>query len=171
MKKKVLITGASGAVGFEAFMELLRRNDRYLPRVLALDTPRERRVFQPYSDQAEFAWGDLRNPEDVERAVTGTDVVLHVGAIIPPVADHHPEYHQHEDDSTEVLDLERESFALGVVQRQIQAVSQTEDGIDREVQIGFLQTHSRKQVREPVFESADSGKIVRVGDQVHVGIG
>jgi cholest-5-ene-3beta,7alpha-diol 3beta-dehydrogenase len=94
MKKRVLLTGASGAVGFEAFKELLRRSDRYLPRVLALNTPSEQKFFQPYAHQAEFVWGDLRDPKDVARAVAGTDVVLHVGAIIPPLADHRPELAQ-----------------------------------------------------------------------------
>jgi nucleoside-diphosphate-sugar epimerase len=46
--------------------------------------------LHPYAAQAEILWGDLRNPEDARRAVAGVDVVLHIAAIIPPVADHRP---------------------------------------------------------------------------------
>ncbi len=91
MKKKILLTGASGAVGFETFLELLRRADRYVTRVFSLGTKSERRAFRPYSSRAEFVWGDLRDPQDIRRAVDGVDVVLHVAGIIPPLADHHPD--------------------------------------------------------------------------------
>jgi len=91
MMKNILITGASGAVGFRAFLELLRRKDRYITRVLSLDTPNERRLFLPYKDQVEIIWGDLRNYSDVSKAVAGIDTVLHIAGIIPPTADQYPE--------------------------------------------------------------------------------
>jgi len=91
MKRKVLLTGASGEVGFEAFKELRRKKENFETRILSLGTQGERKLFQPYGEQVEIVWGDIRNPEDVKEAVSGVDAVLHVAGIIPPVADHHPE--------------------------------------------------------------------------------
>ncbi len=89
-KQTVLLTGASGEVGFEAFKELLRRSDRYWVRIFSLDRKFERKLFKPYLDKIDVIWGDLRNPKDVNRAVSGVDAVIHTAAMIPPEADDHP---------------------------------------------------------------------------------
>lgn len=89
--KKILLTGASGSVGFQVFQELLRRQDRYCLRILCLNTFLEKKVFNPYQDEVEVFWGDIRNPDDVNKAVQGVDVILHIAGIIPPAADQHPE--------------------------------------------------------------------------------
>ncbi|MEA2070604.1 MAG: NAD(P)-dependent oxidoreductase, partial [Asgard group archaeon] len=39
-------------------------------------------------------WGDLRNPEDVYQAVQDREVIIHLGAIIPPLANEKPELSQ-----------------------------------------------------------------------------
>ena len=89
--KTILLTGASGAVGFEAFKVLLDRRDQYKTRIFSLDAKYERNLFEPFQDQTEIIWGDIRNPEDVRKAVEGVDVILHAAGIIPPAADHHPQ--------------------------------------------------------------------------------
>jgi nucleoside-diphosphate-sugar epimerase len=90
MKKTILLTGATGSVGLETLRELIRRKERYNIRVFSLDNPIERKILQPFTGQIEIIWGDLRNPDDVNRAVIGVDVVLHIAAIIPPLADQQP---------------------------------------------------------------------------------
>jgi cholest-5-ene-3beta,7alpha-diol 3beta-dehydrogenase len=90
MKIKVLLTGASGEVGFEAFQEIIKRNDCYDLTILSLDNKSERRKFKPYSHAAKIVWGDIRDPDIVIRAVSGADVVIHVAALIPPAADQYP---------------------------------------------------------------------------------
>ncbi|MFX0095325.1 MAG: NAD-dependent epimerase/dehydratase family protein [Candidatus Hodarchaeota archaeon] len=90
MKKKVLLTGASGNVGFLVFKELLLRKDEYNIRLLVLGSKDEKRLFKPYNKSVEIVWGDLRDPVDVEEAVTGVDVIIHLGALIPPTADRYP---------------------------------------------------------------------------------
>lgn len=91
MRRKILLTGASGSVGFEAFQELVKRRVCHDIRILSLDRSQERQLFKPYSGRVEMVWGDIRNPEVGRKAVQGVDVVLHAAGIIPPTADHHPE--------------------------------------------------------------------------------
>ncbi len=87
MSKKVLVTGAAGAVGEPTLQELLRRGDRY--EVVCFDLPNwsVKRRLRPYTDQCRIIYGDLRNPSDVARAVEGVDAVIHLAAVIPPRAD------------------------------------------------------------------------------------
>jgi len=91
MRQRVLLTGASGAVGFEAFKELLRRRKNYSIRILCLDNDHERKLFHPFVEKIEIQWGDLRDEETVQQAVSGVDAVIHTAAVIPPLADHNPE--------------------------------------------------------------------------------
>jgi len=91
MKKTILLTGASGSVGFEAFIELLRRRDQFHIRILNLDRKFERNLFRDYQNQVDMIWGDISNLDDIQLAVQGVDAVLHTAAIIPPLADHNPD--------------------------------------------------------------------------------
>ena len=90
MIKKILLTGASGNIGFLVFKELLRRNENYKIRILALGLQNEKKLFKPYENMVEIIWGDLRDREIVNKAIKGVDVVIHLGAIIPPLADKNP---------------------------------------------------------------------------------
>jgi nucleoside-diphosphate-sugar epimerase len=62
----------------------------------ALDTEQDRAVLDEFSDMEnlEVFWGDLLNPADVQRAIRDVDLVLHVGAVVSPLADQHPELAQ-----------------------------------------------------------------------------
>jgi nucleoside-diphosphate-sugar epimerase len=91
MKQKILLTGASGAVGIETLKELLRRNKQYDIRILSLDTIHERTQLKPYVERVEIIWGDIRNFEVVRESVCGVDSILHIAGIIPPLADQKPE--------------------------------------------------------------------------------
>ena len=71
--KPVLVTGATGFVGWHVAKKLLDRGDRV--RVLARDPARVREL-----DGVEVTRGDLRDVESLERAVAGCGVVYHVAA-------------------------------------------------------------------------------------------
>ena len=90
MVTKILLTGASGNIGFLVFQELLRRNDNYKVRILVLGSRSEQQLFNPYKNKVDIIWGDLRDTKTVNAAVYGVDVVIHLGAIIPPMADEKP---------------------------------------------------------------------------------
>lgn len=107
-KRKVLLTGASGSMGFEAFKELWKRRDRCDIVLLLLPNKLEKRLFRPYEKEVgirsisgngvvqsaegglKIVWGDLTEYEDVREAVRGVDHVLHPAALISPAADHNP---------------------------------------------------------------------------------
>lgn len=80
-------------MGNEAFLELQRRSDRVKTRLLLRPSKVNKKQFAPYNGKngVEIVWGDLTNAEDVKRAVTGVDVVLHPAAMISPAADRNPE--------------------------------------------------------------------------------
>lgn len=92
-KRTILLTGASGSMGSEAFKELQRRSDTLNTRLLLRPSKVNKKQFSRYDgrDGVEIIWGDLRKSEDVLRAVTGVDVVLHPAAMISPAADRDPE--------------------------------------------------------------------------------
>ena len=91
-KKKVLLTGASGSMGGEAFKELLRRRDRYDTVILLRPSVKNKQAFAQYEGQAglRIIWGDLCNFDDVLEAINGVDHVLHPAALIAPEADQNP---------------------------------------------------------------------------------
>ncbi len=87
---KILLTGSFGNVGLSTLKELLKRN--YNVRVFDIKNKRNRRISTKFKHQVEIIWGDLRNPKDVEKAISGCDVIIHVAAIIPPLADKMPKF-------------------------------------------------------------------------------
>lgn len=90
MKTTVFLTGATGTMGWAGLQELLKYPDNYNIRILARPSKKNRERLAPLSEQIEIVWGDLTNYEDVLRGVTGADIVLHVGGMVSPQADHRP---------------------------------------------------------------------------------
>lgn len=84
----VLLTGAFGNVGLSTLGELIKGGHKV--RAFNRDSPGKRGVAKKYEGRAEIVWGDVRNYEDVKKAVSGQDVVIHLAAIIPPLADQEP---------------------------------------------------------------------------------
>jgi len=91
MAKRILVTGAAGMVGEETVAELVRRGDRY--EVVAFDLPlgHVKRRLRKFGDAVTVHLGDLRRPQDLDRALEGVDMVIHLAALIPPRADEETE--------------------------------------------------------------------------------
>ncbi|MFW9968905.1 MAG: NAD-dependent epimerase/dehydratase family protein [Candidatus Odinarchaeota archaeon] len=87
---KVLLTGAFGNVGLSTLKELLKRNHDI--RVFDIRTNKNKRLAYKYKNKIDMVWGDLRNYSDVKRAISDIEVVVHVAAIIPPLADKKPKF-------------------------------------------------------------------------------
>ncbi len=80
----VLLTGAFGNIGQSTLNELLQRG--YNVRCFDVATRTNRRTARPYQGRVELFWGDLRKPSDVQAAVQGQDVVLHLAFVIPKLS-------------------------------------------------------------------------------------
>ena len=77
--KPVLVTGASGFVGWHVARSLLDRG--YRVRALVRENSRV-----PELDVERFA-GDLRDPESLHRAVAGCGLVFHVAGRLPALVE------------------------------------------------------------------------------------
>jgi nucleoside-diphosphate-sugar epimerase len=72
---RVIVTGATGFIGYEVARLLAARGLR--PRLLIR---RPERGLLLRNLDAELVHGDLESPASLDRAVSGTDVVIHLGA-------------------------------------------------------------------------------------------
>jgi len=89
----VFLTGGTGAWGRAALREFRARGDRF--RVIALARPGKPstsalREFAGWPG-LEVLWGDLTDPGTVASGVGRADVVIHLGAVVSPLADERPE--------------------------------------------------------------------------------
>ncbi|MBR5437518.1 MAG: NAD(P)-dependent oxidoreductase [Clostridia bacterium] len=95
MKKTVFLTGVTGNMGFAGFKELYERRHMYDIVLLVYEGESKDKLKKilPYADDpsVRIVYGDLLSYEDVLDCVTGSDIVLHVGGLVSPVADYYPE--------------------------------------------------------------------------------
>ncbi|MFX1590176.1 MAG: NAD-dependent epimerase/dehydratase family protein [Promethearchaeota archaeon] len=85
---KVLLTGAFGNVGLSTLTELIKLN--YYVRAFDLKTKKNQRIVNKYKNIIDVFWGDLRNFNEVLRAVKDIDVIIHLATIIPPLSEQNP---------------------------------------------------------------------------------
>lgn len=85
----VLITGGAGRLGINVCKTFLHNG--FKVRVFDLDTPRNRKNVRELYDRAEIVWGDVTQADLVQSALAGVDAVVHMAAILPPVAYEKPE--------------------------------------------------------------------------------
>lgn len=92
MKKKICITGATGIMGTAVLREFKDKLDRFELRILARPGKKNEKLLKEYSGDpsVKIIYGNLLNYEDVREAVGDSDMVLHIGGMVSPVADHYP---------------------------------------------------------------------------------
>ena len=91
-KKVVFVTGATGTMGQETMKQLLSRSNRFITRILARPSDKNKALLKKYRCPAlEIVWGDMADYDTIKKCVDGADYVLHIGAMVSPAADAYPE--------------------------------------------------------------------------------
>jgi UDP-glucose 4-epimerase len=89
-KVKILITGAFGSIGKAVIEEAHKRNHEIT--VFEIENKKTRKDAHKYRNKIkEVIFGDIRNFEDVKKAVQESEIVIHLAAIIPPTSKKHRE--------------------------------------------------------------------------------
>ncbi|MFB7890602.1 NAD-dependent epimerase/dehydratase family protein [Microbacterium sp. NPDC056044] len=90
-RRRVLLTGATGNWG-RATLRAFRERPDVIVRAFALPGAADKAVLAEFEgmENLEVIFGDLTRYDDVVRAIDGVDVVLHVGAVVSPLADANP---------------------------------------------------------------------------------
>ena len=76
---KILITGGAGFIGSNIAAECIRRG--FFVRILDNFSTGKEEYLDPFRVKAEVVRGDIRNDEDLKRALEGIDCVLHQAAL------------------------------------------------------------------------------------------
>lgn len=83
--KVILVTGAGGFIGSHLTEELLKSGAR-VKAFIRYNSRNGRgnltELGKEQSANVEYVWGDLRDPDVVERAVKGCDLIFHLGALV-----------------------------------------------------------------------------------------
>jgi nucleoside-diphosphate-sugar epimerase len=85
MKKRILITGATGTVGKEVLKQLFKKRT-YEITVLCRDSARTRKCLKPYKNDVHIVHAELAQKEALQALAGPFDIVIHLAAIIPPLA-------------------------------------------------------------------------------------
>ena len=85
--KTFLVTGPTGSIGKEVINELLSREENIRIKVLELRNNKTKKILGKYKNKIEIVWGSITDQETVDNAVKDVDFVIHLAAVIPPLAD------------------------------------------------------------------------------------
>lgn len=91
LKKRILVTGAAGAVGLETLKELQRRSDKYEIIAFGKDKKEHRKILNNCCNGITTFYGDIRDKQFTDKLAINIDFVIHLAAIIPPLADEFPQ--------------------------------------------------------------------------------
>ena len=89
-KKRILLTGASGTVGLETLQHLVK-NPNYEITIFDVETKNSVKKLSSFRNSVEIVYGDIGNMTDIEKVSVNQDAVIHLAAIIPPLADADPD--------------------------------------------------------------------------------
>lgn len=87
---KILLTGGSGAVG-TPLLKMLSAQANYEVRLFDLPSKRAQKTYRPYASKFEIIYGNLTKQSEVQAACQDVDLVIHLAAVIPPLADEKPQ--------------------------------------------------------------------------------
>lgn len=91
-KTRVFLTGATGVMGMAGLKELTNYPEKYEITVLARESKKNRQKLKPFKSKGiRIIWGDLLEEKRLRAGIEQADIVLHVGGMVSPLAEHYPE--------------------------------------------------------------------------------
>ena len=91
-KTRIFLTGATGVMGQAALKELMAYETDFEVIVLARPSKKNQKKLKGFIDRGlKVIWGDLLDRSKVRQGVEEADIVLHVGGMVSPMAEHFPE--------------------------------------------------------------------------------
>jgi nucleoside-diphosphate-sugar epimerase len=141
---KILLTGATGNVGFETLKKLIR--DEHEVTVLEIYSAKNKMRLNQYKDKIFTVFGSVMDEELINEIVVDKDVIIHLAAIIPPLADEKP-------------DLARQTNVLGTLN--------IVNAIKKQIKKPFLIYSSSISVYGDRLENYD----IQVGDMLKPSVG
>ncbi len=88
--KRILLTGASGTIGYEVLKQLHQKGYAYDITVFDVKSSKSLKKFKPFRKRVKIVYGDITRESDLELVTSDKDAVIHLAAIIPPAADEKP---------------------------------------------------------------------------------
>ncbi len=89
-KIRILLTGASGTIGQQILPRLWSRRNELFVTIFDVETKHSKSIFKRYESDMTVVYGDIRDKASVQKVGLNQDVVIHLAAIIPPLADEKP---------------------------------------------------------------------------------
>jgi nucleoside-diphosphate-sugar epimerase len=177
-KPVVLLTGASGSMGHEAFKRLWEKRDAYDIVLLLRPSRRNKRLFRPYEKKAairpisgrgvvsgeglKIVWGDATQSADLRAACRSIDWCLCPMGLISPAADRNPEQ-AHAVNTVAVRNLVRTLEENGADHIKLVYVGTIAEYGDR------LPPHHLGRVGDPIFPSLfDQYATSKIGGELAV---
>lgn len=84
-----MVTGASGTVGSQVVSQLVEKG---IYEITAFDVRNKNseKKLAPFAEKIQIVYGDITDKATVEKIAENKDFVIHLAAIIPPLADDNP---------------------------------------------------------------------------------
>jgi len=89
--RRILITGGSGTVGKEVLKQLLETPSEFEITAFDVKTAESRSFYRKSGKNINVVYGNISNRNDVSEVCKDKDIVIHLAAIIPPLADRLPQ--------------------------------------------------------------------------------
>ena len=90
-KARIFLTGATGIMGSAGLQELMKYPEEYDILVLARNSKKNRKKLLVAQQRGvKVIWGDLLDSKKIKEGIENCDIVLHVGGMVSPAADHAP---------------------------------------------------------------------------------
>ncbi len=89
-RKRILLTGASGTIGIEVLKQLAELYSKYDVTIFDIKLTKTVKRFTPFRNIVTIIYGNIANESELAPACNNQDIVIHLAAIIPPLADDNP---------------------------------------------------------------------------------